>query len=214
LTKKFGDETVKVTFSIADLNALDQDPDQLNEDNALGDEDFDDDMTAQSAGPRSKGTINSGRTQDGNINVAPEDRVAPADRPELTDEEGPADEDEDMEPGFPVRVNVTITKPNGGAIQLETIAQDGLIDIENVYYFPSGDLADAQTAEKDFKRQEVYAGPPFSNLDEELQILFERYLDERGINTALAQFVPDYIDFKEQREYVQWLDNVKGFVDA
>ena len=186
---------------------MDEDPDQFNEDNALGDEDLDDDLTPQSTGPRSKGTINAGNTQDGNINVAPEDRVAPADRPELTDEESPADEDEDMTPGFPTRVNVTITKPGAGAIQLETVAQDGLIDIENVYYFPKADLADAQTAEKDFKRHEIYAGPPFNNLDEELQILFERYLDERGINSGLAQFVPDYIDFKEQREYVKWLDS-------
>ena len=39
-------------------------------------------------------------------------------------------------------------------------------------------------------------------------------LDERGINTQLAIFVPDYIDFKEQREYLGWLENVKGFVSA
>ena len=194
---------------------MDQDPDQFNEDSALGDEadatDIDSDLTPQSSGPRSKGTVNSGRTEDGNLNVAPEDRVAPADRPEMTTDESPALEDEDSEdmtPGFPTRVNITITKPSGGALQLETVAQDGLIDIENVYYFPTADLADATNAEKDFKRQEVYAGPPFSNLDEELQILFERYLDERGINSALAQFVPDYIDWKEQKEYVGWLSSM------
>jgi complement component 1 Q subcomponent-binding protein len=60
----------------------------------------------------------------------------------------------------------------------------------------------------------MYAGPPFGNLDEDLQVLFERYLDERGINTSLALFVPDYIDFKEQKEYLSWLENVKGFVSA
>jgi len=44
-------------------------------------------------------------------------------------------------------------------------------------------------------------------LDEDLQLLLERYLDERGINTALALFVPDYVDFKEQREYLSWLSS-------
>ena len=46
------------------------------------------------------------------------------------------------------------------------------------------------------------------------RMLLERYLDERGVNTALAIFVPDYIDMKEQKEYVRWLENVKGFVEA
>lgn len=59
-----------------------------------------------------------------------------------------------------------------------------------------------------------YLGPPFANLDEDLQILIDRYLDERGINSALAVFIPDYIDMKEQKEYTTWLSNVKGFVAA
>jgi complement component 1 Q subcomponent-binding protein, mitochondrial len=86
--------------------------------------------------------------------------------------------------------------------------------IDNVYYHKSAALANAQTAEADWERRGVYAGPPFGNLDEDLQVLLERYLDERGINTQLALFIPDYIDFKEQKEYMRWLENVKGFVAA
>lgn len=41
----------------------------------------------------------------------------------------------------------------------------------------------------------------------------EQYLDERGINTNLAVFIPDYIDVKEQKEYLAWLGRVKGFVE-
>jgi complement component 1 Q subcomponent-binding protein len=55
-------------------------------------------------------------------------------------------------------------------------------------------------------------GPPFNNLDEDLQILLEKYLEERGINTRLALFIPDYIDHKEQKEYIKWLNNIKNFV--
>ena len=104
-------------------------------------------------------------------------------------------------------MNVTIEKPGKGAVQIETVAQDGMIAIDNVYFFPEAELADAKTAEKDWVRRGMYTGPPFGNLDEDLQVLLERYLDERGVNTALALFVPDYIDYKEQREYLNWLSS-------
>lgn len=89
-----------------------------------------------------------------------------------------------------------------------------MIVIENVFYHKNAALATAQTAEADYERRGIYAGPPFGNLDQEVQVLFERYLEERGINTALALFIPDYIDFKEQKEYMAWLENLKGFVSA
>ena len=194
-----------MTFTIADLN-IDQDPDHLSEDQALEDEYGDDVPTdTQSGGAQTKGTINQGRTKGGNINVAPEDRVAPADRQELEDDESPSSEEVAAEPGFPTRINVTIQKPGRGCMRVETIAEDGVIQIDNVYYYQNAELADAQTADLDWAKRNVYAGPPFGNLDEDLQVLLERYLDERGINTSLALFVPDYVDFKEQREYLRWL---------
>jgi len=29
----------------------------------------------------------------------------------------------------------------------------------------------------------------------------------------MALFIPDYIDYKEQKEYLRWLNNVKSFVE-
>jgi complement component 1 Q subcomponent-binding protein len=124
------------------------------------------------------------------------------------------DEDSEQEPSFPARVNVIIEKPGKGALAIETTAQDGGIVIENVYHYVDASHAHAKTAEKIAERQELYVGPPFGNLDEDLQVLLEQYLDERGINTTLAIFVPDYIDMKEQKEYLRWLSNVKDFVEA
>jgi len=155
----------------------------------------------QSGGANTKGAINQGRTSGGNIRVAPEDSIAPADRPELQDEEGEA------QPSFPARVQVTVTRSGKGAIAIECVAQDGEITIDNVYHFPSADLADAQTAEKDWARRSLYTGPPFGQLDEDLQVLLERFLDERGVNTSMALFIPDYIDMKEQKEYLRWLES-------
>ena len=61
--------------------------------------------------------------------------------------------------------------------------------------------------------ENLYTGPPFGQLDEEVQGMLEQYLDARGINTALALFIPDYIDVKEQKEYLSWLGRVKKFVE-
>lgn len=221
LTRKFGDESLRVSFSIADLNAMDQDPDDFrqdpndpSQDPALYDEDDGSiPESAQSGGANTKGAINAGHTKGGNINIAPEDSISPADREELADDESPPP-NEDDEPSFPARVNVMIEKVGKGTLQIETTVQDGEVVIDNVYYFKDTELADAKTAELDWKRRNLYEGPPFGNLDEDLQVLLERYLDERGVNTALAMWVPEYIDFKEQREYLNWLSNVKSFVDA
>lgn len=80
-----------------------------------------------------------------------------------------------------------------------------MIVIDNVFYHQTAKLATEDSVEADWERRGAYGGPPFGNLDEDLQVIMERYLDERGINTALALFVPDYIDYKEQKEYISWL---------
>ncbi|MCJ1312169.1 hypothetical protein MMC25_005843 [Agyrium rufum] len=215
LTRSFGEEKIKITFSIADLNAMDEDPDRFGEDKALYDEDTTELSETQSGGAQSKNTINQGQTRGANFNVAPEDSEAPADRPELQDDESADAGEDQVATSFPATLNITIEKPGAqGVLQLETVATDGVIVIENAYYFPSADLADAKTAEQDWTKRGIYAGPEFGNLDQELQVLLERYLDERGINTALALWVPEYIDFKEQREYIEWLSKVKSFIDA
>ena len=164
----------------------------------------------QSGGAQSKSTVRSGRTKDGNINVARDNNLAPANRSELQDEDGPADQagsESEQEPSFPANLTITIEKPGGGALQVETVAQDGMIMIDSVSYYADASLARADSPEKEFARRDMYVGPPFGNLDEDLQVMLERYLDERGINTALALFVPDYVDYKEQKEYLRWLNS-------
>ncbi|PWY92654.1 matrix protein [Aspergillus heteromorphus CBS 117.55] len=170
LTKKFGNEEIRLTFTVADLQ-------NLSEQEEFGDEALDE--------------------LDGDRNGS---RDAAA--------------EEDMEPSFPARVNITIEKPGNGALLIQTVAQDGLFQVEEASFFSKPDLAHAQTAEKDWARQSLYSGPPFENLDEELQSFLERYLEERGINAELANMIPDYIQVKEQKEYVRWIESVKNFIAA
>ncbi|KAL1859396.1 Mitochondrial acidic protein mam33 [Paecilomyces lecythidis] len=195
LTRKFGNEDIRVTFTVADLQNLSEQ------------EDFDDAALSDELDFQHQPVNQQGRPS-GNVPSHSEDRVAPADR-EVED-----DLDRDLEPSFPARVNVTVEKPGSGALLIQTIAQDGVFQVEEVSYFNKSDLANAQTAEKDWARQSLYAGPPFENLDEDLQSYIERYLEERGINAELANVIPDYIQVKEQKEYVRWLENVRNFIAA
>jgi complement component 1 Q subcomponent-binding protein, mitochondrial len=164
-------------------------------DNIMGD--------TQSGGANTKGAVNQGKTSDGNIRIAPEDRIAPADREELEDDY----EDEAGQQGFAARANIRIERPGKGALAIEATAQDGDFLIEDFWHFPSAELAEPQTAEQSWQRHALYSGPPFGNLDEDLQLLLEKYLEERGINTRMALFIPDYIDHKEQKEYIRWLNS-------
>jgi complement component 1 Q subcomponent-binding protein, mitochondrial len=129
------------------------------------------------------------------------------------EEDGGIESDE-SEAAVPCRLNVVVEKPGKGALNIEAVAQDGQIMVENFYYFKDPKLAHGATAEIAHVAQDTYPGPPFGSLDEDLQILMERYLEERGVTQALAVFVPDYMDHKEQREYQAWLKDVKDFVDA
>jgi complement component 1 Q subcomponent-binding protein len=91
-------------------------------------------------------------------------------------------------------------------------ATESIFVIDAVSYDTNPEPTKA-TAQSEFESRSRYSGPPWQQLDEDLQLLMERYLEERGINTALAMFIPDYAELKEQKEYVSWLKNMKAFVD-
>lgn len=191
LVREFGDETVRVEFSIADISS--QSGEGINDD-AFWAEESEGAANAQAGGAHSKAGKSGTAVTAG------------------SDNEG--DDFEENEPSYPARVTVTVSKPNTGALQVEAIAQDGMIVIDNVFYHRTARLATEDSVEADWERRGSYGGPPFGNLDEDLQVIMERFLDERGINTALALFVPDYIDYKEQKEYIRWLKNVADFVQT
>ncbi|RCK66379.1 Mitochondrial acidic protein MAM33 [Candida viswanathii] len=56
-----------------------------------------------------------------------------------------------------------------------------------------------------------YQGPKFSELDEAVQVEFENYLNDLGINGDLSDFITGYSDFKEEVEYRKWLKEVNSF---
>ncbi|KAF2716625.1 regulatory protein-like protein suaprga1 [Polychaeton citri CBS 116435] len=203
LTKKYDDEEITVAFSIVDFNTQMMDPEVTEEDDAMMDEEDAEIERGQSGGANSKGAINQGRTSEGNFKVAPEDNVAPADRDDLRDPE------DDSQPAFPANLTVTIARPSNGVIRFNMVTDSGELTIHSLATYSNEAAANAVTGEE----SKLYSGPPFQQLDEEVQNLIEGYLDDRGINSALALFVPEYIDVKEQKEYLNWLGKVKSFVE-
>ncbi|POY70111.1 hypothetical protein BMF94_6885 [Rhodotorula taiwanensis] len=167
LTRTFGNENIRLIFSISDLDAEQDLPEAFQDEEAAD---------AGSGG--------------------------------LGDEAAAA-----TETSFPVETSITITKPSGGALTIDAIAQDGLFTINNIAFYPDADVALGMTSEDDWKRQGLYMGPAFDNLDEGVQSEFETYLEERGVNSALALFIPDLAEWKEQKEYVKWLEGTKTFLE-
>jgi complement component 1 Q subcomponent-binding protein, mitochondrial len=77
--------------------------------------------------------------------------------------------------------------------------KDGIFVIDNVSFYPDSALATELSAEADWKRRGLYMGPKFSNLDETVQSDFDTFIEERGLNTNLALFIPDLAEWKEQK---------------
>ncbi|KAL6870516.1 mitochondrial glycoprotein [Trichoderma novae-zelandiae] len=125
-------------------------------------------------------------------------------------------DDVDEDGGAPINLSILIEKPGktAGALNIDATARDGDIVVDNMFFYEDATVARIDSPEAAQKRADVYPGPPFGSLDEDLQVLMERFLEERGINETLAAFVPDYVDVKEQQEYLRWLKNVRTFVDA
>ncbi|KAJ7174372.1 mitochondrial glycoprotein [Mycena filopes] len=163
-TRQFGNETIRVVFSVADLQ--NQDPNEFDED--------------------------------------------------LEDEERGEDEEHDAQgQGDILRAVVSITKSaTAGALDIDMTVQNGQFLVENVTYYADTKLGQAISVENDWKRRGLYAGPEFTTLDVAVQEQFEKYLQERDLGEGTAFFIPEYAQYKEQREYIRWLENVKGFVEA
>ncbi|PWN31346.1 mitochondrial glyco protein [Meira miltonrushii] len=139
---------------------------------------------------------------------------AEADEMEESEDMNETKEEEEETPAFPVRCAITISKQSQGALTIDAQAIDGSFTIENISFYKDAKLATDLTAEADWARRGLYIGPQFDTLDQSVQEQFEHFLEERGIATELALFIPNFAEFKEQREYCAWLENVKAFVDA
>ncbi|KAL8102909.1 uncharacterized protein At2g39795, mitochondrial-like [Apium graveolens] len=86
----------------------------------------------------------------------------------------------------------------------------------NCTAYPDEISIDSMSVKKpDSPEDEIaYEGPDFSDLDENLQKAFHKYLEIRGIKPSTTNFLHEYMINKDSREYMMWLKNLKKFVQA
>ncbi|OMJ17195.1 Mitochondrial acidic protein MAM33 [Smittium culicis] len=121
---------------------------------------------------------------------------------------------EDEASEFYVNLILTITKPNSPTLQFNLIAEEGEIGINQMQFFNDPKDALQQSPESDYSRRTAYLGPVFGQLSDDLKEGIDQFLEDRGIDTGLSMFVQDYIEFKEQKEYLRWLEQFNSFSKA
>ncbi|XP_060205217.1 uncharacterized protein At2g39795, mitochondrial isoform X2 [Lycium barbarum] len=58
-----------------------------------------------------------------------------------------------------------------------------------------------------------YVGPPFKELDDELQNSLYDFLETRGINDGLSVFLHQYMKNKDKLEFIRWMEKAKSFIE-
>ncbi|KAJ2388221.1 Mitochondrial acidic protein mam33, partial [Coemansia sp. RSA 2559] len=104
--------------------------------------------------------------------------------------------------------------PGAPVLHMELESEEGDIGIDRMKFISDEETAVANTLEKDWQRKQVYCGPIFGQLSDDLKENVDAFLAERNIDTALTLFMLDFIEYREQSEYLQWLRNFKKFINA
>ncbi|EGN99234.1 hypothetical protein SERLA73DRAFT_137483 [Serpula lacrymans var. lacrymans S7.3] len=134
------------------------------------------------------------------------------DEDEVGDTSEVDDEDQSLEDeGEAMQCTILVSKPHKGTLLIKAVALGGHFLIDNVSHSDDTDLATKNSAEADYQRQNIYIAPQFDDLSESLQNGFTSFLEERGINDELSEFVGEYVKHKENDEHTNWLQGLQSF---
>eukprot|EP01038_Epipyxis_sp_PR26KG_P007076 gene7076-9660_t len=117
---------------------------------------------------------------------------------DFENENGELDEEAEQ---FGIKFEISITKPDNNKLIFSSIATNKF-KIQNIQFLPAG--ADPEDLN-------VYGGPEYSELDEELKNGFFDFLAERNIDDDLSYFIVSHSQLKENEEYARWLQKVLHF---
>ena len=120
------------------------------------------------------------------------------------------DEDEDVT----IHFSVSVSRGDGHEGLEFSCATDGeTVEVRNVRYEAIGGGGGGEADEDDEDEYfSSYPGPNYDELYESVQEEFHKYLEARGIDATLANYIAEAHVDKEQREYTRWLENVANFV--
>ncbi|KAI3933986.1 hypothetical protein MKX01_019925 [Papaver californicum] len=126
----------------------------------------------------------------------------------VTGENGEGEDDDDQaedgvsSPQSCIPLLVSVCKENAPTLVFSVMAYPDEISIDSLTY-----------KEPNASEELIpYEGPEFSELDENLQKAFHKYLEIRGIKPSTTNFLHEYMIDKDGREYLNWLKNLKAFV--
>lgn len=135
------------------------------------------------------------------------------------EQEASVDFDQDVEAldSLLCNIKVLIEKPalNDGMFMnlfLQNTEEAFMVDFINYQSDVKSLLNDQILANNEFVDKVKYQGPRFSDLDPALQTALEQYLQTKGLDSELADFIVAYSEYKEENEYRQWLKNLEKFI--
>merc|ERR1739845_258810 len=107
----------------------------------------------------------------------------------------------------PVRFDIYVSR-NGKTMKLTCTTHDSEVSVDSVIVF-NGNVDNA-----DYDK-DPYRGPNLDELPEDMQEGFSNYVTEEcGVNENVAAFISMFADFQEQKEYIEWLKDVKMIIDS
>ncbi|KAG5000898.1 hypothetical protein HKD37_08G022492 [Glycine soja] len=101
-----------------------------------------------------------------------------------------------------ITVIVNISKGEGRVLEIMCSAWPDSIEIKRLFIRANEKII-----------AEPYAGPEFTELDDELQDKLYDFLEVRGINDELAGFLHQYMKNKDKVELIGWMERVKSFIE-
>ncbi|KAJ1790928.1 Mitochondrial acidic protein mam33 [Coemansia sp. RSA 2167] len=121
---------------------------------------------------------------------------------------------DDTPEDFAIGFTATISKNSTDMLFLELESNEGEVGVNHMRFLSNKDVSDISGMNLEWVRQKAYCGPLFGQLSDDLKENIDAFLAERNIDTGLTLFMQDYIEHKEQSEYLNWLRKFKSFVEA
>ncbi|MCD7471018.1 hypothetical protein HAX54_011281 [Datura stramonium] len=108
---------------------------------------------------------------------------------------------DDMQLHITMIVNV-VKGESSDVLEFVCSAWPNSIEIRKVYMRGQNGIVD-----------QPYVGPPFKELDDELQDSLYDFLETRGINDELCGFLHQYMKNKDKLEFIRWMEKAKSFIE-
>ncbi|KAG2452173.1 hypothetical protein HYH02_003205 [Chlamydomonas schloesseri] len=130
-------------------------------------------------------------------------------QPDYDEDEDEMDEYEDEEAqSRPVEFVVNIAKPGSWGDEQVLVFE---CESDGEYLTIHSVSLDNMDGDEEFGAP-GYKGPAFQDLDDTLQQAFVDYLEERGVNAYLGEYIRIYLEDKARLEYQSWLGRMRDFI--